>query len=64
VDTRVLFYNKNLMHSADLPVVPPTTYKQLIEYANAINQPQDNQYGSGVNGQDPHRLYKKILPII
>jgi ABC-type glycerol-3-phosphate transport system substrate-binding protein len=52
------------MQDADLPVAPPATYKQLIEYANIINQPQENKYGFGVNGQDPHRLYKKILPII
>lgn len=64
VDTRVLFYNKDLMLKAGLPVEPPATYQQLIEYSNIINQPQNKIYGFGVNGQDPHRLYKKILPIM
>ena len=64
VDTRVLFYNKKLMQDAGLSDTPPTTYFELIEYANAINQPNNNIYGFGANGQDPHRLYKKILPMI
>ncbi len=64
VDTRVLFYNKKLMQAAGLPDAPPTTYSELIEFANAINQPDNNIYGFGTNGQDPHRLYKKVLPII
>ena len=64
VDTRVLFYNKKLMEDAGLSNTPPTTYSQLIEYANIINQPDKTIYGFGTNGQDPHRLYKKVLPIM
>ncbi|MCL2039517.1 MAG: extracellular solute-binding protein [Bacteroidetes bacterium] len=64
VDTRVLFYNKKLMKDAGLPDIPPTNYSELIEFADIINQPDNNIYGFGANGQDPHRLYKKVLPII
>jgi multiple sugar transport system substrate-binding protein len=64
VDTRVLFYNKSLMRRAGLQELPPATYSELLEYSNIINQPDDDIYGFGTNGQDPHRLYKKVLPII
>ena len=64
VDTRVMFYNKKLMQDAGLTDIPPTTYSELIEYSNIINQPNNDIYGFGTNGQDPHRLYKKVLPIM
>ena len=63
VDTRVLFFNKKLMTDNKILSVP-TTYKELIDYSNQINNSQKGIYGFGANGSDPHRLYKKILPII
>lgn len=64
VDTRVLFYNKDLMKKYNLGVMPPTTYEQLLNFSNAMNNPELGEYGFGTNGSDPHRLYKKILPIM
>jgi len=64
VDTRVLFYNKNLMRNSEINPVPPTNYSQLIDFANRINNSNNEIYGFGTNGSDPHRLYKKILPIM
>jgi ABC-type glycerol-3-phosphate transport system substrate-binding protein len=64
VDTRVMFYNKALMQRAGLDTLPPKTYSELIDYSNKINNvDNDNIYGFGTNGSDPHRLYKKILPM-
>lgn len=64
VDTRLMFYNKKLMLEAGLGENPPTNYEDLISYSNKINNPNAGIYGFGTNGSDPHRLYKKILPIM
>ncbi|MDR0927010.1 MAG: extracellular solute-binding protein [Ignavibacteria bacterium] len=64
VDTRVMFYNKELMHNAGLQEIAPRTYTELLTYSNKINLPNSGIYGFGANGSDPHRLYKKILPMI
>ena len=64
VDTRLLFYNRKLMEDAGITPIPPTTYTDLIDFANRINHSSKGIYGFGTNGSDPHRLYKKILPII
>jgi len=71
VDTRLMFYNKKLMSDANLNIcanagtpIPPTNYTDLIDFSNRINNSEKGVYGFGTNGSDPHRLYKKILPII
>ncbi len=58
-----LFYNKDLMSNSGLDTLPPENYSQLLKMANIINNPTKNIYGFGANGSDPHRLYKKILPL-
>jgi multiple sugar transport system substrate-binding protein len=63
VDTRLLFVNKALMQSAGLGDNIPADYNTLIEYSDKINNPDRGIYGFGANGSDPHRLYKKILPM-
>ncbi|MGI6370423.1 MAG: extracellular solute-binding protein [Ignavibacteria bacterium] len=63
LDTRVLFCNKDLMKSGGVDTVPPQDYLQLVQFANVINNPLKEIYGFGTNGSDPHRLYKKILPM-
>ena len=63
VDTRVLFYNKDLMSNYGLDTLQTENYSQLLKMANIINNPTKNIYGFGANGSDPHRLYKKILPL-
>lgn len=62
VDTRVLFYNKTLLHKAGLPDTPPATMEALLDAAESIHKLSDKIYGFGANGDDPHRLYKKIVP--
>jgi multiple sugar transport system substrate-binding protein len=59
IDTRVMFYNKDLASKAGLNTAP-TTLDQMLELATAINDA--GAFGYGANGSDPHRLYKKILP--
>ena len=63
VDTRVLFFNKKLMRDCKI-LAAPTTYNELITYSNQINNYEKGIYGFGANGSDPHRLYKKIVPIM
>jgi multiple sugar transport system substrate-binding protein len=63
VDSRVMFYNKKLLNDAGLTEIP-LNYSELISAANNINASEKGIYGFGTNGSDPHRLYKKVLPII
>jgi len=62
VDTRVLFCNKQLMDLVGYST-PPRTFSELIDASRKINE-IEGFYGFGANGSDPHRLYKKILPLI
>lgn len=63
VDTRVLFVNRGLLAAAgqDSAVVD-STWEQLILRSEAIKASRPDAFGFGVNGEDRHRLYKKILP--
>ncbi len=63
VDTRVLFYNKNLMKKAGLSDAPPATMSEMLNLAEKIQQ-FEGADGFGANGSDPHRLYKKFLPFV
>lgn len=63
VDTRVLFYNKELLRKAGLPEVAPSTMSQMLAASEKIQELSDVD-GFGANGSDPHRLYKKFLPFI
>jgi multiple sugar transport system substrate-binding protein len=60
VDTRVLFYNINLMKKAGLDGEPPISISEMIEFSEKINT-LPGVHGFGCNGSDPHRLYKKLL---
>jgi multiple sugar transport system substrate-binding protein len=63
VDTRVLFYNKELMEKAGLnPEFPPKTWQEFLEACQKINQLKPRAYGFGANSAERHRLYKKFLP--
>lgn len=62
VDTRVMFYNKALLRRAGLPDTPPATMSDLLNAAEQINRLGNGVYGFGANGDDQHRLYKKVLP--
>lgn len=63
LDTRVMFCNKSLMQEAGCGEELPKNYSELIRMANLINKPTKEIYGFGTNSSDPHRLYKKILPL-
>lgn len=62
VDTRVLFCNLELMEKAGIKEIPKTL-DELLHFSKKINEISGN-YGFGANGSDPHRLYKKIIPLI
>lgn len=64
VDTRVLFYNKALLKRAGLSDAPPATIDEMLTAAEKIQAMDSKLYGFGANGADPHRLYKKILPMM
>ncbi len=65
LDTRVLFYNKDLMKKTGLnPNHPPQTWEELLGYAKKVNRPQRGIYGFGVNSAERHVLYKKFLPFL
>jgi multiple sugar transport system substrate-binding protein len=63
LDTRIIFYNKDLMKKAGLdPQKPPETWDELLEYCQKINALKPEAYGFGANSFERHRLYKKFLP--
>lgn len=63
VDTRVLFVNRGLLATTGQDSnVTDSTWEQLIARAEKIKTTQRDAFGFGVNGEDRHRLYKKILP--
>jgi multiple sugar transport system substrate-binding protein len=65
LDTRVLFYNKDLMKKAGLnPEKPPKTWDELLDYCKAVNRLKPGAYGFGANSAERHRLYKKFLPFL
>ncbi len=63
VDTRLLFLNRTALRRAGLPDEPPRSWSDLLRTAERLHSPPD-VYGCAVNGADPHRLYKKVLPLI
>jgi multiple sugar transport system substrate-binding protein len=63
LDTRVIFYNRDLMHRVGLdPEKPPQTWDALLDYCETINGLKPQAYGFGANSFERHRLYKKFLP--
>ena len=65
LDTRVLFYNKDLMKKVGLdPKFPPQTWSELLDACQNINQLKPKFYGFGANAFERHRLYKKFLPFL
>lgn len=62
-DTRVMFFNKDLLKRAGLSETPPVNTDELLTACEKIQKLGD-VYGFGANGSDAHRLYKKILPFI
>lgn len=62
IGTRVLFCNQDLMEKCGISN-PPKTIDELLRFSKIINE-SGLGYGFGCNGSDPHRLYKKILPLI
>jgi multiple sugar transport system substrate-binding protein len=50
-DCRFLIYNKQMLKDAGLdPEKPPTTWQDLIDYAQKLTQPDKGIYGYGVSG--------------
>jgi ABC-type glycerol-3-phosphate transport system substrate-binding protein len=63
VDTRVIFVNRTLLAAAGLDTtVVDSSWDQLIARAEQVRARRPDAYGFGVQGDDQHRLYKKILP--
>lgn len=60
VDTRVMFCNNELLKKAGVTAIP-TTVSELISACEKL-QTIAGIYPFGANGDDRHRLYKKILP--
>lgn len=65
LDTRVLFYNKDLLKRAGLdPERKPLIWQDLLSAVQKIHDPQNKIYGFGANSAERHRLYKKFLPFL
>lgn len=62
-DTRVLFYNKELLAAAGLDSnAADSTWEDVLTRGEKVRAANQAVYGFGANGSDRHRLYKKILP--
>lgn len=66
VDTRVLFYNKDLLNSSNINIDSVKTFDDLLVASKKIqeNTYLKDKYGFAVNGPDAHRLYKKIVTFL
>jgi len=65
LDTRVIFFNKDLMESAGLdPESPPRSWPDFLNACQRVNDLGENVYGFGANSAERHRLYKKFLPFL
>jgi len=62
VDTRVLYVNKGLLEQAGITTVP-TTMNDVLTMSEKVQSLSGNN-GFGANGADPHKVYKKILPLM
>ena len=60
VDTRVLFYNRDILKKANIAVEPPQSFNSILANASKINS-LENIYAFGALGSDAHRLYKNIV---
>lgn len=60
VDTRVLFYNRDILKKANISVEPPQSFNSILANASKINS-LENIYAFGALGSDAHRLYKNIV---
>ena len=50
-DSRFLIFNKQMFRDVGLdPENPPETWDELLQYAQAINDPENGVYGYGVSG--------------
>ena len=63
LDSRAMFVNNDLLKKNGIEN-PPLTFDELSSLSSKISLTSTEEYIYGVNGDDPHRLYKKILPII
>lgn len=60
VDSRVLYYNKDLVKES-LNDDTILNWYSILKICKKVNS--KDSYGFGINGADPHRLYKKIIPL-
>ena len=62
-DTRVLFYNKDLLASSGIDTTAiDSLWDDVLAKGEKVRAANPELYGFGANGSDRHRLYKKILP--
>jgi multiple sugar transport system substrate-binding protein len=65
LDTRVIFFNKDLMKGAGLaPESPPKSWSDFLNACQRVNDLGEDVYGFGANSAERHRLYKKFLPFL
>lgn len=66
VAARGLFFNNDLLRRAGVDVDSIDTWEEVLAAAEQVNRAGlgDGVNGIGVNGSDPNRLFKKVLPLI
>ena len=65
VDTRLMFYNKDLLKQAGLdPNKPIETWQEFYDAVKKIHNIKPRIYGFGMNTYERHVIHKKILPFI
>ncbi|HOV93160.1 MAG TPA: extracellular solute-binding protein [Candidatus Kapabacteria bacterium] len=60
VDTRVLYYNRDILKEANIKQEAPNSFNEILANASKINS-LENIYAYGAIGSDAHRLYKNIV---
>ncbi|MBD3233576.1 MAG: extracellular solute-binding protein [candidate division Zixibacteria bacterium] len=63
LDTRVIFFNKDLLVAAGYHEQEyPQTWSEFLAACRRIDRLGDRIHGFGANSYEKHRLYKKFLP--
>ena len=65
LDTRVIFFNKDLMRKTGLDSESPLkSWPDFLNACRRVNDLAATVYGFGANSAERHRLYKKFLPFL
>ena len=65
IDTRIIFYNKELLKQAGVDINKPIeTWQEFFDAVKKVHNIKPRVYGFGMNSYERHVIHKKIFPFI